>query len=96
VTRVVADLDELHGPTTGMVELPQRLMWQRNRTFNLDDPDQLRWMYENVLREAIRVEELRTFLDAPTLARQWRNLNLPRGVREAWESRHPQLRAAAA
>lgn len=93
---LVADsLDELTGPEHGVVELPQRLMWNPNRRFDLDDPDLLLWMYENVLREAIRRTELRRWINGRVLVRVWRKLNLPRPVRQAWESRHAQLRAAA-
>ncbi len=92
---VAASLDELAGPDHGVVELPRRLMWNPDRIFDLDDPDQLLWMYENVLREAIRTEELRRWLNAAVLVRVWRSLNLPRGVRQAWEARHPGLRPAA-
>lgn len=88
-------MKQLIEPDHGVVELPQRLMWSPDRTFDLDDPDQLRWMYENVLREAIGTEELRRWLNAGLLVRVWRSLNLPRGVRQAWEARHPGLRPAA-
>lgn len=93
--RVVGDLGELRGPVRGTVELPIRLFWAPDRTFDLDDPAELRWMYENVLREAIRTDELRRWLDAGTLVRLWPLLNLPRGVRRAWEARHDQLRRLA-
>jgi hypothetical protein len=93
--RVAPDLGELHGPTSGVVELPHRLFWQKNRTFDLDRPFYLQWMYEIVLREAIRVDELRDWLDGPTLIRLWQQLYLPRGVRRDWEDRHPELRSAA-
>lgn len=93
---VAGTLAELGGPTGGIVEMPLRLWWNPNRAFNLDRPTMLTWMYENVLREAIRVDELRTFLDGPTLVRLWPELNLPRAVRAAWEARHPRLRRAAA
>jgi hypothetical protein len=92
---VASSLEELVGPDHGVVELPRRLMWNPDRSFNLDDPDQLLWMYENVLREAIRTEELRRWLNAAVLVRVWRSLNLPRGVRQAWEARHSALRPAA-
>jgi len=92
----VPDLAELHGPTSGMVELPHRLFWQPDRHVNLDRPALLSWMYETVLREATTVEELRTWLDGPTLVRLWNDLFVPRGVRLAWEERHPSLRARAA
>lgn len=93
---VAGTLDELTGPTAGVVELPLRLWWQPDRRFDLDQPTMLEWMYENVLREAIYVAELRTFLDKRTLVRIWPQLNLPRAVRAAWETRHPRLRLAAA
>jgi hypothetical protein len=93
---LVADsLDELTGPEHGVVELPQRLMWNPNRRFDLDDPDLLLWMYENVLREAIRRNEFRQWINGRVLVRVWRKLNLPRPVRQAWEARHAQLRTAA-
>ncbi|HET6211815.1 MAG TPA: hypothetical protein VFE14_02970 [Micromonosporaceae bacterium] len=92
---VAPDLSELHGPTHGVIELPFRLFWQKNRTFDLDKPFMLQWVYEIVLCEAIRFDELRTWLDGPTLIRMWRKLYLPKGVRLAWEERHSDLRAAA-
>jgi hypothetical protein len=90
---VAASLDELQGPTGGIVELPHRLIWQAPpmRRFNLDDLYQQRRVYEIVLREAVRVDEMRTWLDGPTLHRLWPELYLPRGVRRAWEERHPDL-----
>ena len=51
---VAGDLTELHGPVSGLVELPLWLFWCPDRTFNLDDPAMLRWMYQTVLREASR------------------------------------------
>ena len=90
------DLADLRGPVSGTVELPLRLFWCEDRTFDLGDQDMLRWMYENVLREAIRAEELTAYLDGDTLVALWRDLFLPRGVRQAWEERHPVLRPVAA
>jgi hypothetical protein len=93
---VAGTLGELVGPTRGLVELPLRLWWGPQRAFDLAEPTMLAWMYENVLREAIRVEELRAYLDGRTLIRVWPQLNLPRAVRAAWEARHPRLRLATA
>jgi hypothetical protein len=94
VAVVAADLADLRGPVLGTVELPQRLFWNPDRTFDLGDPDLLRWMYENVLREATRPEELAAYLNGELLAALWPDLFLPAGVRRAWEDRHPVLRAA--
>ncbi|MFG2012126.1 MULTISPECIES: hypothetical protein [unclassified Micromonospora] len=91
---VARTLTELAGPTRGVVELPVRLMWNSDRTFDLGDPDELLWMYENVLRETTRAEDLRLLINGRTLRRVWRLLNLPRGVRQAWESHHRGLRTA--
>ena len=88
---VAGTLSELTGPQSGLVELPLRLWWNPQRTFDLDQSDALLWMYENVLREAVRVDELRAYLHGPTLRRVWPMLNLPRGVRAAWEARHRSL-----
>jgi hypothetical protein len=93
---VAADLAELRGPVTGTVELPLRLFWCPDRTFDLDAPGMLDWMYQTVLREATQPEDLTTFLDGATLVARWPELFLPREVRAAWEDRQPALRAATA
>lgn len=35
---VAPDLGELHGPITGVIELPNRLFWQPDRYVDLDAP----------------------------------------------------------
>jgi hypothetical protein len=92
---VATDLADLRGPAGGTVELPLRLFWSSpDRTFDLDSPTILRWMYETVLREAVRAEELTGFLNGDTLVATWPDLWLPKGVRRAWEDCHPVLRGA--
>jgi DNA invertase Pin-like site-specific DNA recombinase len=92
---VIDDLADLRGPVTGSVKLPLRLFWSLpDHRFDLDDPDMRRWYYQTVLREASRAEDLSTYLDGATLASLWPGLFLPKGVRRAWEERHPSLRAA--
>jgi len=94
---VAADLADLHGPASGVVELPLRLFWSLpGHQFDLDDPDMLRWYYQTVLREASRAGDLTAYLDAATLFRLWPDLDLPKGVRRAWEEQHPALRVSAA
>jgi hypothetical protein len=73
-----------------------RLFWNPDRTFDLSDPGMLRWMYENVLREATRPEDLASYLNGDVLVALWPDLFLPKGVRRAWEDHHPALRPAAA
>ncbi|MET7393144.1 hypothetical protein ABZS66_06570 [Dactylosporangium sp. NPDC005572] len=88
---VVDDLAELHGPTSGEARLDRRLNWSGRAVYDLDNPRRLASMYETVLREATRVEQLQTWLDGPALVRLWSSLVLPPQVRQLWERRFPQL-----
>jgi hypothetical protein len=91
---VIDDLAALRGPAAGKIVLPLRLYWSPpGRVFDLSDPHSLRTMYEVVLQEAIRADELASYLNAATLAAVWPQLHLPKGVRRGWEERHPGLRA---
>ena len=94
---VVASLADLSGPAEGTVELPLWLFWSApGHVFDLGDRDMRMWLYQTVLREASRPEDLTSYLDADTLIALWPDLYLPKGVRQAWEDQHPTLRAAAA
>ena len=94
---VARDLADLQGPVTGSVELPLRLFWSgAGRTFDIGDPATRQWVYETVLQEASRPEDLTGFLDGAALVALWPRLFVPDGVRRAWEDEHPVLRAAAA
>jgi hypothetical protein len=94
---VAAHLTDLHGPTEGTVKLPLWLFWSSpGHVFDLSDRDMRLWMYQTVLREAGRPEDLTEYLDGDTLIALWPDLFLPKGVRQAWEDAHPLLRAAAA
>jgi hypothetical protein len=84
-----------HGAATGVVELPPRLDWSEQGRYDLSDPRQRNLMYEVVIRESMRVEDLRTYVHGPTLARVWRRLWLPRKARSLWESQFPSLPRAA-
>ena len=93
---VAASLADLRGPAEGTVELPIWLFWSSpDHTFDLGDQDMRRWLYQIVLREAGSPEDLTAYLDGDTLIALWPDLYLPEGVRQAWEERHPVLRAAA-
>jgi hypothetical protein len=91
---VAADLAGLHGPASGLVELPQRLFWSGpGRVFDLDDPDQALEMYEAVFDAARSEADLTEFVDGELLARLWPDLALAPRVRRAWEAAHPRLTA---
>ena len=56
---VVTDLASLRGPTRGTVGLPLRLYWSGpSPAFDLGEPYLRRWLYQIVLREASRPEDL--------------------------------------
>jgi len=94
---VALDLADLKGPTAGSVELPLRLFWSgATRKFDLTNPGTRQWVYETVLQQASRPEDLTSFLDGKTLIALWPRLFVPKGVRQAWEETHPVLRAASA
>jgi len=88
-------LDELDGPTTGVVELPGHLDWGPRREYNLDDFSDSRLLYMRVIRESTHLEDLRQFLNAQILMRLWPQLVLPPRVRALWEDRFPSLGRAA-
>jgi hypothetical protein len=88
-------LDELTGPTTGVVELPGHLDWGPRRTYNLEDFSDSRLLYMRVIRESTHVEDLRRFLNAQVLTRLWPQLVLPPRVRALWQDRFPSLDRAA-
>lgn len=92
---VPESLEELTGPTVGVVELPLRLDWSEQGRYDLSDERERNLMYERVIRESMRVEDLRTYLHGPTLRRVWGQLWLPRKVRGLWESRFRSLAGAA-
>jgi hypothetical protein len=91
---VVADrLDDLHGPTSGMVTLPRHLDWSGDPTYNLDKPARLASMYKTVLNEAASVDDLNTWLDQQMLLRIWPSLWLPPRLRQRWEHHFAALAA---
>ena len=52
-------------------------------------------MYERVIREATRAEDLRSYLNEQVLRQVWNQLFLPARARRTWEDRFPDLRLAA-
>lgn len=52
-------------------------------------------MHERVIREATRVDDLRSYLNGTVLREAWRQLFLPERVRRIREERFPVLRSAA-
>ena len=89
---VPASLADLHGPVSGLIELPQRLFWSGiDRVFDLSDCDRLLEMYEAVFDAARTQADLADYLNGETLARVWPRLALSPRARRAWEAAHPEL-----
>jgi hypothetical protein len=92
---VVPDrIDDLHGNSLGVLEVPHHMGCGHasRRRYDLEDPAQLRHAYEQVLCEAAGCGEVEDLINPATLRRVWRDLHLPSRVRQAWETRHPSLR----
>lgn len=95
---VPASLDELHGPSSGVVTPPRRLWWsgQEGATFDLDNRVQAAELYEAILEAARTQRDIADHLDPGLLAELWPELGMRRATREAWEAAHPILAAATA
>jgi hypothetical protein len=93
----IADiLEDLTGPTVGVVTLPQHLDWSGKPTYNLNEPGRLASMYRTVITEAATVDDLRTWLNKNRLIEEWPHMYLPPKVRRLWEDHFPELAAAHA
>jgi hypothetical protein len=90
---VAESLDELCGPTVGILDLPQELAWSGRRTFDLEDNYDRAAVYKIVLEEG-REEHFRRYLNGGLLRRYWREILPARQVRALWERRFPELRNA--
>lgn len=88
---VADNLDDLTGPTSGTITLPRHIDWSGSPTRNLDEAGMLPAVYQTVLNEASRVEDLNTFLNRDALIRLWPDLHLSPKVRRLWQDRFPQL-----
>ena len=93
---VAAVLSDLHGPVSGVIELPQHLFWSAvDHKFNLDARFDALAAYQSVLNNARNADDLTTFLNSTLLRDLWRDLVLPARIRQAWETAHPELAAPA-
>jgi hypothetical protein len=79
------DLDDPGVPKrTGVITLPVNVRWSGpERAFNLGDPRDRLYVYEQVLREGGE-EDVRHIIDLDTLIELWDQLVLPVYVRRRW------------
>ena len=98
--RLPESLDELQGPTHGVVELPLHMAWSGMSSYDLGKPRQRMGLYRTVLHEGLRAD-LPRYLNRDLLLQLWPVLRtlVGRTVRTVWEDDFPQLasrtRAAA-
>ncbi|MGW7355427.1 hypothetical protein ACWGI0_01725 [Streptomyces sp. NPDC054802] len=98
--RLPESLDELHGPTQGVVDLPLHMAWSGMTSYDLGKPRQRMGLYRTVLHEGLR-DDLPRYLNQDLLLQLWPVLRtlVGRTVRAVWEDAFPKLasrtRAAA-
>lgn len=85
-------LDDLDGPSTGIVTLPKQIFWQNGtKDFDLSDEGDVKVLYQAVISEA-NAEDQRRYLNKDLLVKQWCELSLPVKAAKAWQSAFPELK----
>jgi hypothetical protein len=85
-----SSLKALHGPGSGLLEVPVTVHWGPRRVFDLDEVGQRRSAYQAIVREGTPpVQE--ALLNAGLLAQVWPELVLPVRCRTVWEHRFHRL-----
>lgn len=70
--------------TKGSIRLPTHIRWSEPTVeYDLEDPVDLRRVYEQVLREGTPTD-IQEFIDVDRLPELWDELVLPPGVRRRW------------
>ncbi|MDQ1015698.1 hypothetical protein [Streptomyces afghaniensis] len=98
--RLPESLDELRGPTHGVVDLPLHMAWSGMTSYDLGKPRQRMGLYRTVMHEGLH-DDLPRYLNQDLLLQLWPVLRtlVGRTVRTVWEDAFPQLasptRAAA-
>ena len=85
-----SSLDALHGPATGILEVPITVHWGPRRRFDLDEPRDVHAVYRAIVREGT-TENQEELLNQDVLRRLWDELMLPERCRRTWEERFPDL-----
>ncbi|MEE1845195.1 transcriptional regulator [Streptomyces sp. NPDC088190] len=95
--RLPESLNELHGPTHGVVELPLHMARSGRTSHDMSKPRQHMGLYRTVLHEGLR-DDLPRYINRDLLLQLWPVLRTLVG-RTVWEDAFPQLasrtRAAA-
>ncbi|MEH0581041.1 hypothetical protein QBA54_42970 [Streptomyces sp. B21-108] len=91
-SRLPRTLDELVGPSQGVVDLPLHVVWSGVSSFSVERPRARMSLYRTVLAEGQR-QDLISFLDKGLLLAQWPVLRrqVSRHLRDVWEEAFPEL-----
>jgi hypothetical protein len=87
-------LEHLFGPSSGLLTLPIDLYWGPTPVMNLDSVGGLVMAYQATISEGCAADQVK-FLNRELLIEIWPELRLPSRARELWETRFPELTAAA-
>lgn len=93
---VAPSLEELKGPVSGVVRLPQRLDWSGDPVYDLNKPGNLLAMCQVVLNEATHIDELRQWLNGSALIALWPKLWMWQGSRDELRYRFAAVLAPVA
>jgi hypothetical protein len=86
-------LEQLHGPRSGRMELPRNVYWGPEAVVDLDTVGGVMKAYQAALREGRVIDQVE-LLNRDLLIEVWGDLMLPSRLRELWESRFPELAVA--
>jgi hypothetical protein len=86
--RLPTSLEDLQGPSAGIVELPLHVAWSGRRAYDVGEEDQRLVLYALLLAEAQR-EDLERFVHRDSLVSMWPRLRRLLGphARREWERR---------
>lgn len=89
-----ASLSDLGGPASGTVRVRPHINTGPDPVYDLSNEAMVWHLYSAVVRDGT-AQEQESILNRSRLARLWPSLNLPTRCRRMWETRFPELVAAA-
>ncbi|MFD2793428.1 hypothetical protein ACFS27_07685 [Promicromonospora vindobonensis] len=85
-------LDDLRGPTSGVVTVGPHIDTSMNPVYEVSNPRRARELYSATVRDGSVVDQVR-ILDRRLLLWLWPQLGLPTRCRAIWEQKFPELAA---
>lgn len=84
-------LEELNGPSSGVVELPIHLDWGPERHYDVADDARCRTLYQLTLQNSGSTQEMARIINAGRLITLWSSMRLPNRCRQLWNDAFAQL-----